>query len=677
MYCAPVLSETEGWKIRVQRLGTDEFSVEMAQDVTRALIVAPYVPRRLRAFPKLDLYDRPEAGVEGALMAAVALWPEHEGRRELMFAPDLPEMPGDGLGLPWVEAPGSVVLVPEQTASELALRRNVGAGVLLDPRKLPIPAVGEVLSRAAEAVLGGAHPETLLRVALHWAFACEVCQTPWPENHEILAQHTLSVPQPVRTVLDAAAQPLVVPQIARLTAIEAVCSRHYANAAASYHAAALSILECGLVEGFFPSLLAGHPPSHPEIRSALWLLSQDSPFDSVGGDGPAMLAAGTFGVRSTGAPQDALRHWFELLSLPDGHPHGSWHQGQAPSDLRADLRTAAGIEMRIVAWAVCSMLTHMTFAQNGANQLHTLMSLLAMARHTLRHPDAEPALTFATEHLATTVHQLRETLALDDFPASPDGSHDDAAARRRRVEEHGIEHPFLICDDGTLVPTVSLPDVVHGTIELCQAAHNGQAGTPLQRRQRIGDALGPFFEALVTEKCHSLGAGHWVIGSADINEVMDRVAGTDAKRADVIVGHSDGRYLVIEATRRSLRPGIRYGDPADLNSWADVHLRKLAQATSTADRLWAITAHLGMPTPRSVASLVVGDLPLRQDIGLSLVFAQRSKRQLPPFVCGIIEFEILIEMGQQGCSVPSLVTDWQNNGSFASLGYYLSDHPGS
>ena len=609
-------------------------------------------------------------------MADVALWPEYEGCRELTFAPDLPEIPEHGLELPWVEAPGSGVLVPEQTASELALRRNVGVWVVLDARNLPIPVVGEVLSCAAEAVLGRAHPETVLRVALHWAWACEACQTPWPENHQILAQHTLSVPSPVRTVLDAAPQPLIAPQIARLTALDAVCSRRYTNAAASYHAAALSILECGLVEEFFPSLLAGRPPSHPEIRSALWVLSQGSLFDSVGGDGPAMLAAETFGRRSTGTPQDALRHWSDLLSLPDDHPDGSWFPGRAPSDLRADLLTPAGIEMRIVAGAVNLMLTHMALAQNAANQLHTLMSLLAMARRPFRHPDAEPALTFATEHLVTTVHQLRETLDLDDALTSPTGLQDDAAARRRRIEEHGIAHPFLICDDGTLVPTVSLADVAHGTIELCQAAHNGQSEAPGQRRQRIGDDLGRFFEALVAGKCHSLGGSHWVIGSADIDKAMNQVAGAGAKRADVIVGHIDGHYLVVEATKRNLRPGIRYGAQADLDAWADAHLGKLEQATSTANHLRAITAHLGMPAPRSVATLVVGDLPLRQDIGLSLIFARRSQRQLPPFLCGIIEFEILIEMGQRRWSVPSLVTAWQHNGGSVSLGRYLTDHPG-
>ena len=138
-------------------------------------------------------------------------------------------------------------------------------------------------------------------------------------------------------------------------------------------------------------------------------------------------------------------------------------QGERPSDLRADLLTPAGIEMRIVAGAVNLMLTHMALAQNAANQLHTLMSLLAMARRPFRHPDAEPALTFATEHLVTTVHQLRETLDLDDALTSPTGLQDDACsspATHRRARHRTPR--FLICDDGTLVPTVSLADVAHG-----------------------------------------------------------------------------------------------------------------------------------------------------------------------------------------------------------------------
>ena len=184
-----------------------------------------------------------------------------------------------------------------------------------------------------------------------------------------------------------------------------------------------------------------------------------------------------------------------------------------------------------------------------------------------------------------------------------------------------------------------------------------------------------FFEARVTEICHSFGRGHFVIDSDVIDKVMDSEVGRGAKRADVVVGDSDGNYLVIEATKRNLRLGIRYGDREALDSWADSHLGKLEQATSTAEHLHAITASCSAPPPRQIACLVVGDLPLRQDVVLSAVFDARSGKRQLPFLCGITEFEMLIEPGQLGFSVPTVVSAWQHHRTDVSLGLFLSTHP--
>ena len=402
--------------MQVQRLGLDEFSVEVAQETPRALYISQYMPQPLRPLPKWVQYDRPEAGAPGALMADVGLWPEDLDRREVVIVPEFPGMPdvsGGGLWPLWVEAAGSAVLVPLQTAGELSLRRNVGVALLLDPRSLAVPAVGAVLRRAAEVVLGVAQPEMLLRVGLHWAFACEVSQSPWAQNDQTLEHHALSVPQLIRGEVDGASHRLVVPQIVRLIATEAVCSRRYPDVAAAYDPAALSVLEQGLVEEFFPSVAAGRVPSHSELRTALWVLAHDSPFEELGSDGLSMLTAHTFGMRSTGTPQDSLRHWYELLSLPDDHPYGSWGAGQAPSDLRADLSTSLGVEMRFVAVAVCWMITVMVSSQDSGNQLFTLATLLDCVKRMLGHPDAAHPLTFAAEHLSTTVEHLRDSLDLE------------------------------------------------------------------------------------------------------------------------------------------------------------------------------------------------------------------------------------------------------------------------
>ena len=404
----------------------------------------------------------------------------------------------------------------------------------------------------------------------------------------------------------------------------------------------------------------------------MWILANGTPLDGLGYDGPAIFMAHTFGMRSIGEPQDALLRWCQLLSLPDDHPHGRWEPGQAPSDLRADMWTSTGLDLRDVAQAVHWMLTTMMSLQDMGNQLVTLGLLFSFVRNTLRDT-GEASLAFGCDHLTTTVEQLQDSLRLDEDTLTGDPC-DDVVTRRRRIERHFLEHPFIRFDDDTVVP-VGTPDATYGTIEFCQAAHNDQKETPQQRRQRIGNSFGGLFEARIREICHSFGERHRVIGSDVIDRVMDRVAGRGSKRADVVIGDSDGNYIVLEATKRNLRPGIRYGDRSDLDSWADSHLRKFEQATATAEHLREITTDCKAPSPRRTACLVVGDLPLRQDIGLSAIFDARSDRRNAPFLCGITEFEMLIDMAQVGFSVPTVVMSWQQSGTDMSLGLYLSNHP--
>ncbi len=144
-----------------------------------------------------------------------------------------------------------------------------------------------------------------------------------------------------------------------------------------------------------------------------------------------------------------------------------------------------------------------------------------------------------------------------------------------------------------------------------------------------------------------------------------------------MIGDNADNYLVLEITKRNLLGGIRYGDLASLRRWIDEHLNKLEQVTSTITHLHAITAGDGRPTPLRTARLVVADHPLRQDIGLSALFDARSDNRHRPFLCGISEFEVLIERGKQGYSVPAIVHVWAGNNQDISLGLFLSTYPSS
>ena len=655
--------------MEVEQFSDGNFKVKITAQTGPAIHIAKYQPRPLHEVPSLIMGNTPDAGTPGSLASDVLVLPE---RLAVNQVPMMPDGAGSGLHLPWREAAGSALLLPEHTAYDLSLQRAVAVELLDDPKSLLVSPAGDILRRAAQVVLGRTQPETLLRVAMHWAFACEVYQRPWAQNRAVFAQHVLSGPEPNRQRLSDAAHRLVMPQTVRVIAADAVCSRRYADAADAYDPKCLRPPVRNLVEAFLPSAVTDQPPRHSEIRTALWILANGTPLDGLGYDGPAIFMAHTFGMRSIGEPQDALLRWCRLLSLPDDHPHGRWEPGQAPSDLRADMWTSTGLDLRDVAQAVHWMLTTMMSLQDMGNQLVTLGLLFSFVRNTLRDT-GEASLAFGCDHLTTTVEQLQDSLRLDEDTLTGDPC-DDVVTRRRRIERHFLEHPFIRFDDDTVVP-VGTPDATYGTIEFCQAAHNDQKETPQQRRQRIGNAFGGLFEARIREICHSLGERHRVIGSDVIDRVMDRVAGRGSKRADVVIGDSDGNYIVLEATKRNLRPGIRYGDRSDLDSWADSHLRKFEQATATAEHLREITTDCKAPSPRRTACLVVGDLPLRQDIALSAIFDARSDRRNAPFLCGITEFEMLIDMAQVGFSVPTVVMSWQQSGTDMSLGLYLSNHP--
>ena len=664
------VSEERSESMEVEQSSDGNFRIKITAQRGPEIHIAKYLPRNLHRVPTLTMGNPQEAGTTGSLVSTVAVLPERLAVSQVVMMPDVA---GSGLHLPWRELAGSPLLLPEGTAFDLSLQRTVAVELLYDPRSLLVPPAGDILLTAAQVVLGSAQPEMLLRVAMHWAFACDVYQRrSWAQNRGVFAQHALSGPEPNRQRLSDAAHRLVVPQTVRVIAADAACSRRCVETANTYDPAGLSPPARNLVEAFLPSAVTGQPAQHAEIRTALWILSQGAALDVLRNDGPSVFLAHTFGMRSIGEPQDALLRWCQMLSLADDHPYGRWEPGQAPSDLRADLRTSAGLDLSDVADAVRWMLTTMMSLQDMGNQLVTRALLLSFATNTLGDA-AEAALAFGCDHLIATVEQLQDSLHFDDDTLTGD-SREEVLWRRRRIEEYFLKHPFVQFDDGTVVP-VGSPDAVYATIEFCQTAHNNQKETPQQRRNWIGNAFGGLFEARIREICHSFGKRHLVIGSDVIDPIMDRVAGRGSKRADVVIGDSDGNYLVLEATRRNLRPGIRYGDRTDLDSWADAHLRKLEQATTTAEHLRAITTDCKAPSPRHTACLVVGDLPLRQDAGLSAIFDARSNRRNPPFLCGITEFEMLIDMAQMGFSVPTVVMSWQQSGTDMSLGLYLSNHP--
>ena len=636
----------------------------------RALLVARHLQRPPRPFPVCTLRVPIAPSAPGALAVEVGAIPAHYWEMQLVFPP---VHPGLALSEPWNEPGTSGIFLPGTVAGDLTVRRNLSTMLLLEPHDLPIPASGSELQRAAQSVLQDAQPETLLRVAMHWAFACDVALRDWDGHDDTLLHHSLSVPLQNAAHVEDAANRLVISQSLRVVAVDAI-ARDLARTKSG------GLRDCydvappleALVYAYFPSLARGDAPTHAEIRTALWLLAFETPFDDISDSPLASLMAVTFGRQSIGDPHEALDRWLRLVNTPDGHPHGTWTTKDAPSELRRSLRTAEHLDLRDVAILVRDVLPLMILFQDVGNQLWTARAL-AEVRRGVQDRDFSTAWSFLARKLVRQVHGLDNPRSGVVAEIDLEDSDSNMIARRKAIEQWLIERPFLGFGDGTLIP-IGLPDTAYGVIRACETF-----GDRMEQRDRapqwVGNLLGLCFQASVVELAHAVQRGHRVLDVDVIDQVMDSVAGKDAKRADLVIGDAQGQYVVIEVTRRNLRGGIRYGDEEALREWADGQLGKLQQVESTEANLDEIASAGGWMRPRQSTGLVVCDLPLPQTLGLRALFDRQSGVHRAPFICSIAEFEVLVAKAQSGWSVPSLVLAWKQSRPDRPLGHFLTQWP--
>ena len=634
------------------------------------MLVARYLIGPLRPFPVCTVRVPLAPSALGALAVELGAIPHHYGVQQLLFPP---VHPGLAVSEPWIAPVASDLLLPATIASDLTLRRNLSTTLQLDPHDLPIPASGDELRGAAERVLQNARGETVLRVAMHWAFACDVSHRDGDGNDNALLWHSLSAPRENVGPIQASANRLVAPQSLRVVAVDAVAHNLTGGSSdgrtSRYEAP--SALE-PLVYAYFPSLSHGDPPTHAEIRTALWLLAFDSPFDAIPASPPASLMAISFGRQSVGEPYEALDRWLGLINTPDDHPYGSWTTKDAPSNLRRALCTGEGLDLRDVVFLVCYALPLMVQFQDVGNQLWTAAALAAVLRG-MQDRCRLDTWSFLERTLVRRIHELDAgwvcALAESEHREADGGM----IARRKAIEQWLIERPFLEFSDGALVP-VGLPDTTYGVIHACEAFANHSAKEE-RWPQRVGNILGLCFQASLMEWAHRIPHAQTVLDVDVIDRAVDSVAGTHAKRADLVIGDAQGDYVVIEATRRNLRGDIRYGDEHALGEWVDIHLEKLRQVESTMAHLEEIAKAGGWVQPRHSVGLVVCDLPLPQTVALRALFDRQSGVRHPPFICSIAEFELLIEKARAGCSVPSLIVAWQQSRPDGPLGHFLAQWP--
>jgi hypothetical protein len=227
------------------------------------------------------------------------------------------------------------------------------------------------------------------------------------------------------------------------------------------------------------------------------------------------------------------------------------------------------------------------------------------------------------------------------------------------------DRPLLRSDNGDLHPTgfgllldriVDLPRyVVH---------RSGTLGTD----RVVRNILGHMFEGYVTDRIGETRGRHQILTEQDITTVL----GQQAKRGDAIIGYS-GDYLLLEVSVQSLGRQIAAGDPASITSRCQTYHRKADQAEAMARRLGELVCAYDLPSVRSWTILIVTDHALPTSPALANALRRIRPARNPRFVCSIDEFELLLDAGVPGWSIPGLIQGWQSGPLEQSLGSRLQD----
>ena len=117
----------------------------------------------------------------------------------------------------------------------------------------------------------------------------------------------------------------------------------------------------------------------------------------------------------------------------------------------------------------------------------------------------------------------------------------------------------------------------------------------------------------------------------------------------------------MEISTQSPRPRIAAGDPAAIAGKCEDYHREADQAEAMARRLRDLVRAYELPGVHSWSYLVVTDQALPTNPALAAALRRVRPTRNPRFVCSIEEFELLVDAGIRGWSVPSLVRGWQTS----------------
>jgi hypothetical protein len=416
--------------------------------------------------------------------------------------------------------------------------------------------------------------------------------------------------------------------------------------------------EASLVaRAWFRSLRGDRPPAPDEVLLATWLLHESfRGADTHMMDADRILGAVTsmgFGGGHAGAWWPRLDRALTMWTTPDTHPAVE-DSPLAPSVLREiySHKLDLPVEQWLAGnWALCirwwlgmeSIPTHPVTIEP------TELSRFPM--EDAPNVFTDQFITVFRRHSVTTLSEFTNAIRREAGPTYRGlGSlpQTDSLACRNR--------PVVELSDGSVIPL---------SVELVAERATSLHRLLLGGRGRARSSFGRIFEAYVADQLDLLRQRHLVVTEAELTGVLGQ-----SRRCDALVAQV-GDYLAIETSVQTLPRTVAAGDVTSIRTMAERYQAEADQAVATVSRLPTVTAALGHPAPTRATYLVVSDTPVPYSPAFMAELRNLRPKRTQKFICGIAEFELLVQLGIRGWGVPAAITAWQTKPETTPLEAHL------
>lgn len=613
---------------------------DFALYASRALPPATYRPQQT-SYRTLDLPAAPQPDPRADFMQLAALLPL---RRQ---PPELLDPAGAiGLTLPWRDHPHLNLTLPSSTVEDLRAReRWPGIGVPVTPVSIGLTFSPCSMTTAALRAFGLVRDrDALVSWLANLALKVELHESDRELAVSLVDRMGLEPPYANKLIAERGGNRVLFSSACvRWLLMEALAAPPPPFGIPKHDPGSLM-----LERTWFPSLARGMEPTERELLRAVFLAHEE--FLQVDGnvdDGQAILramAASGFGRTTFGDPIDRLVRAHAMWRVPDAATDVKRFK-EAPSKLRRRVADRFGLQLDdLFVHGVLRCLR--VAAREGVSELANVVE------HMLRLP---PAAQSEAAFLALTERYLaRDVPSLGEALRRAGGMSGWGSAPRAITSTMG-ETPIVLTSQGPLIWSLEWLSAAFAELPRRLIAELGY------QPSEVGKILGDLFEAYFRGRVRSLDRNsHWTAVDSQIKKQFT------GKRPDFLIAHgSDG--VAIELTNRKLRFDAAAGDVEKVVKILSDYQAKLGQASEVAVHRQRAGQLFSLPRLRTCRTLLVVSDP----VTVTPRIAALAGNVLDLYVCDADEFELLLDMGDAGWSIPDRVAIWQEQDNTMLLGHSL------